>query len=86
MTYLRWMIDKDIAGRLPDGIVELYTEVDDAGRVSREVGLDDRGNVVHRAPSSRHPYGLFDNQMIQSDGHGDITHEAFERLWQLAPS
>jgi len=84
VNYLRWTTGKDIAGRpFVRGLVELYTEIDDAGLVTREVGVDRAGGVVHRAPSSKNPYGLFDSQTVEMvERENDITQEAFERLWQ----
>jgi hypothetical protein len=84
MKYIRWTIGKEITGRFPNRrLVDLITEVDDSGRVSREVGIDDGGDVVHRAPSPDDPYGLFDNQVIEPvDRENDIAPDAFERLWR----
>ena len=84
MNYLRWTVGKEITGRLSNRrLVDLYTEIDDSGRVSREVGVDGDGSVVYRAPSTYDPYGLFDNQVIEMvEPHNDITPEAFEQLWQ----
>ena len=85
MKYLRWTIGKEITGRTPiPGLVDLFTEVDDTGQVSREVGTDSAGRVIHRAPSTDDRYGLFDNQVIKLavDRENDIAPETFEWMWR----
>ena len=84
MTYIRWTIGKEIAGRFSDRrLVDLYTEVDDTGQITRDVGVDGAGSVVYRAPSTNAPYGLFDNQVVEvGERENDITPEAFEQLWR----
>jgi len=88
MTYIRWRIGTDIRGRLPFRlrvIAEVYTEVDAAGRVMREIGVDASGDVLHFAPSERDRFGLFDGQIIEPTTRpGDISPEAFEQLWRSA--
>lgn len=64
------------------GCAILYTEVDQSGRVLREIGVDEEGWIVHCAPSSRNAHGLFDNQMIDKTSlRNDISEQEFLRLW-----
>ena len=85
MRYLRWTIGTEITGRSPNRrLVDVYTEVDDTGHITREVGTDSAGRVVHRAPSTDDRYGLFDNQVVRLtvDRESDIDPETFERMWR----
>ena len=83
--YLRWTED-DCGGLGKLGIAELLTEVDSSGVVSREIGLDAAGRVVHYAPSNDDHYGLFDLQTIDSSRQddGDVSAPRFEELWLSA--
>jgi hypothetical protein len=84
VNYRRWTVGKEIAGRLSNRRL-VDTEIDESGRVSREVGVDGDGSVVYRAPSTSDRYGLFDNQVIEIvEPRNEITPEAFEQLWQSA--
>ena len=52
-------------------------------RVTREIGVEASGVVVHLAPTPDDPYGLFDNQVVDMiQRRDDIAPEAFERLWR----
>jgi hypothetical protein len=86
-TYLRWS-DDDCSGLAGIGITELLTEVHSSGAVTREIGLDLQGRVVHIAPSPRNTYGLFDNQTVEllPGLANDLSAADFESLWASAPS
>ncbi|MRR09182.1 hypothetical protein EG831_03670 [bacterium] len=86
-SYVTW--DKsDVTNLNQIGMETLYTEIDAAGIVLREIGFDKKGHVVHKYPSSSHKYGqygLFDNQIVQvSNGRGLVTKSDFEREWDGA--
>ena len=70
---------------MPEPIVELWTEANDDGVVVREVGLDDRGRVVHRMPSEVFPhgtYGLFDMAVVSPEPQaGDPSRGDFDERW-----
>jgi len=56
--------------------------VDSEGRVVREIGLNERQKLVHKSPTQSNPYGLFDNQVIETTNlRNDLTKEEFESLW-----
>lgn len=83
--YLKWT-QEDVTGLESfGGIKTLYTEIDDAGKVFREIGVNKEGKVVHKCPSAFHQYGqygIFDNQRIKiSNDKPSITKEEFEKLW-----
>lgn len=64
--YLTWT-ERDIAGlRKTWGLSRIFTEIDAQGAVSREIGLNESGDVVHRYPGlpSRAEYGVFDTAKI----------------------
>ena len=85
VLYLRWDAHDVKNLHRQGGCVELFTEIDQHGRVLREVGLDATGTVVHCAPSKQSPYGLFDNQVVSlANQRSDIGSEAFGLLWQRA--
>jgi hypothetical protein len=86
MYYCVWT-EKDNKGEKSlDDIVKLFTEIDDNGRVLREIGIDKDGRLVHKCPSDKFrngTYGLFDNQVvIISDESSLITKNEFERMWE----
>lgn len=80
---LEWT-EADIEG-LHDGwgLTRVVTEVDDHGSVTRELGFDGQGNLVHRFPgeSTRAERGVFDLAKIGSSDRTDMDVEEFERLW-----
>ncbi len=86
MRYLKWT-QREIEGlKGREGMVEILTEVDEEGRVLREIGLDEQGRVVHQAPSDSCPYGMFDGQVVDVPGCGnDIPPELFGSLWRAEP-
>jgi hypothetical protein len=54
---------------------------DSEGRVVREIGLNERQKRIHKSPTQSNPYGLFDNQVIETANlRNDLTKEAFESL------
>ena len=86
MRYLSWdeRGASGLAKQVP-GLAQVWTEVDDAGAVRRELGFDAEGHIAHRFPSDwyRHgTYGLFDSARIEVAGtEGDIEPAEFERRW-----
>lgn len=68
-------------------ISSLYTESNAQGVVLREIGLDKRGKITHRYPSSSHPFGargLFDIQTVElSSRTTNLTKDEFEDLWRM---
>ena len=84
--YLKWT-EEDVTGLHSfSGIKTLYIEIDDAGNVHREIGVNKEGKVVHKCPSAFHQYGqygILDNQKVMiSDFRSTITKEEFEKLWE----
>jgi hypothetical protein len=65
------------------GLSRILTEVDQQGSVTRELGYDSDGNLVHRHPgmTTRAKHGLFDVATIALTDQTDMSPEAFERLW-----
>ena len=65
------------------GLSRLLTEVDDQGSVTRELGFDAEGNIVHRFPGepTRAEYGVFDLAKIGPSERVAMEAEQFERLW-----
>jgi hypothetical protein len=88
LPYIRWVIGKDIHGRSPRrGVVEVFTEVDAAGFLVREIGVDATGTIRYVAPTADDRFGVFDGRMVQPTGRPDeITPEEFDRLWAVGNS
>ena len=65
------------------GLTRVLTEVDDDGLVTRELGFDARGVLVHRHPGepTRAKHGIFDLAKINRTARSDLGTEEFERLW-----
>jgi hypothetical protein len=80
--YISW--ERDELHDLPVGLSRIVTEIDQNGRVLREVGLDAQGEVVHHAPSEADNYGLFDLVPVDAGPDSDIRVEVFESWWQSA--
>ena len=82
MLYVKWG-EHNIKGlESKDGISILYTEIDDEGTVSREIGLDSNGDVVHKAPTDRDKYGIFDIQKVDVSRYTNgIDPAEFDKLW-----
>jgi hypothetical protein len=90
MWYCKWA-GIDIGGlEKISGIASLYTEIGEDGRVRREIGFNDAGEVVHKCPSDVYrygTYGLFDLSNVEraekADSPSDVITEAeFEQLWR----
>jgi hypothetical protein len=81
MRYLRWHDQFNVFG-----MVELWTEVDDTGTVSRELAFDSEGHIGHRCASSfyRHgTYGLFDMAPVEIAGtQNELDPHEFEETWR----
>jgi hypothetical protein len=84
MTRILQWTEADIEG-LGDawGLSRILTEVDDRGLVTRELGFDAEGNLVHRCPGepTRAAYGVFDLAKIAPTDRSDMSADEFERLW-----
>lgn len=82
---LEWT-EADIEG-LSDswGLTRIVTEVADNGTVTRELGFDANGLLVHRSPGepTRAKPGVFDLATVSLPGRSDMTAEDFERLWSV---
>ncbi|NBB30076.1 hypothetical protein [Cellulophaga sp. BC115SP] len=71
--------------RVPFSIDLMYIEIDNHGKVLREIGFDSLGNIIHKYPSNTHHYGnhgIFDLNIfdIESFENG-IDKEDFEIFW-----
>ena len=80
--YVSWGRE-EIKG-LPIEWTRVVTEIDPNGRVLREIGLNTKGEVVHRAPSPINNHGLFDQVPVDAGPDSDATAEEFEGWWQAA--
>jgi hypothetical protein len=80
---LEWT-EADIEG-LSDswGLTRVVTEVADDGSVTRELGFDAKGDLVHRYPGepTRAKNGVFDLATIRRPDRADMENDEFERLW-----
>lgn len=89
MHYRKWD-ERDIEGLYEsEGILIVYTEIDNIGNVVGEIGLNDSGKVVHKFPSALYPrgtYGLFDNQRVDvsslSPTESSRQEKEFKKLWK----
>jgi hypothetical protein len=73
------------------GLARILTEIDDAGRILREVGVDAAGRVLHIAPALRGPYryGVFDLQTVDvrsMPAQDAVPRHEFEALWAAGAS
>jgi hypothetical protein len=82
MRYKRWT---DADGDLEAPIAELWTEIDERGEVTREIGLDRDGHVVHLMPAvgfKHGTYGLFDLAPVDpTPAPSDLAPTQFETVW-----
>ncbi len=76
----------DISGLSVLGISVIWTEVDDSGKVTREIGFGADCEVLYVAPSDSKKFGrgLFDGQSVDTKDHeADMpSPDEFERLWR----
>jgi hypothetical protein len=65
------------------GLSRVLTELGEDGSVTRELGFDAGGSIVHRYPGepTRAEHGVFDLAKIGSLSWADMEAEEFERLW-----
>jgi len=66
------------------GLSRIITEVDERGRVTRELGFDAEGNLIHRCPGEptvTDDYGVFDLARIAPSDRADLEPKEFDRLW-----
>jgi len=76
--FLAWT-ERDIKGL---DFATLYTEINQFGLVTREVGINAIGMVVHKFPSQNSPRGCFDLAIVNFDNlTSDISMQQFEQLW-----
>ena len=76
--------ETDLAG-LADvwGLSRILTEVDEHGKVTRELGYNEDGDAIHRHPGepTRAKHGVFDRAKIASSKATDMEPTEFDRLW-----
>jgi hypothetical protein len=78
------LTDREIGGlKEAWNMSRIFIEIDSRGRVIREIGVNDVGDVVHRHPGlpSRAKYGVFDLAEITAPNSDDIGSEEYDRLW-----
>jgi len=66
------------------GLSRIITEVDEEGLVTRELGYDATGNLIHRCPGEptvTDVYGVFDLAKIAPGDRTDLEPDEFDRLW-----
>ncbi len=85
MFYLK-KTNKDIINLEKEtDIVLIFIEVDSKGSVCREIGFNDRGEIIHKCPSKGYvdgTYGIFDLAKFDVPNlKNDLTKEEFEELW-----
>jgi len=75
--------EEQVTGLGKMGLARIVAEVGDDGFVTRELGFDVDGRLVHRFPGTGPDgtYGLFDLTPIAPSKSGDLPQEQFERLW-----
>ena len=65
-------------------IEELFIEVCADGFVTREVGVDLHGEVVHRSPTDLRPYCLAGGKPIEKAPFQDeLSKDLFDELWNI---
>lgn len=82
MNWIAWTSD-EIQGLEKAGLVLLWTEIDDNGFVTRELGFDIEGRVIHKVPFGSKRFGLFDLQVITWSNIDKIKiePERFNEIW-----
>jgi len=66
------------------GLSRIITEVDEQGLVTRELGFDADGNLIHRYPGEptvTDDYGVFDLATIAPSDRSDMEPDEFDCLW-----
>lgn len=65
------------------GLSRILTEVDEQGAVTRELGFDADGDVIHRHPGAptRAKHGVFDLATIAPSDATEMDPAEFDRLW-----
>ena len=87
LIYLSW--ERGDLARLESlGLCRVITECADDGTVVREVGFDESGTPVHRAPDPGTTLHLFDNQVIAgvSSAISCMSLQEFAAAWSAVPS
>ena len=66
------------------GLSRILTEVNEEGTVTRELGFDADGELVHRwpgEPTVTDKYGVFDLAKIAPSNRTNLEPDEFDRLW-----
>ncbi|GGB58403.1 hypothetical protein [Blastomonas aquatica] len=65
------------------GLSRILTEVDEHGAVTRELGFDLNGSIVHRHPGQPTKFGrgVFDLANIAQSENPEMELADFDRLW-----
>jgi hypothetical protein len=66
------------------GLSRIITEVDEQGLVTRELGYDADGKLIHRCPGEptvSDVYGVFDLAKIAPGDRTDLEPDEFDHLW-----
>lgn len=87
MRYLR--LDSGFANfdKLGKGMSRIFIEINAAGEVVREVGINSKGIIIHKFPNQKNKlgkYGIFDLVKIdtKNDDKDEITKSEFENQWE----
>jgi len=68
------------------GLQKIFVEIDDKGRVNREIGFDFDNQIIHVYPSKKYSYGkygifdlcTFDASFIKDS---QLSKEEFNKIW-----
>lgn len=83
--YLKWRDGELVNLKQVTGCCILWTELDEDGRVLREIGVNEDGKCEHKVDLSEKPHdALFDGAVIEVDRFtpDNVSGEEFHRLWQ----
>lgn len=84
MIHLRWGIG-EMAGLERTGLSHVVTACGADGSVVREIGFDDAGRPVHRAPDPSARFFLFDGAKVEVAGlTACMSAEQFASAWRDA--
>ena len=76
--------DADVRG-LADawGVSRILTEIDERGLVTRELGFDAAGELIHRhsGKTTLTTHGIFDAAVIGAGRQSELRPEQLERAW-----